>query len=330
MLSVERSLVPTQARGYRKVFVPGRLTVGVLFPIEAFSGDRPTMQGQTELARFAESAGFDALWFRDVPLRDPGFGDVGQIYDPFVYLGYIAAATREIALGTAAIVLPLRHPLHTAKAAASVDRLSEGRLLLGVASGDRPSEFPAFAVDIAARAELFRENLTVFGRALTEAFPAIESRYGRMLGVDLVPKPLTHGLPLLVTGRSGQDLDWIAANAHGWLSYPRAPAAQAQVIREWHAAQRRVRGEADLPFAQSLYIDLAHDPGEPASPIHLGYRVGRKSLVALLHQLREIGVGHVMLNLKYGRRPAGEVMRELADEVVPQLRAVRPTALDVA
>jgi alkanesulfonate monooxygenase SsuD/methylene tetrahydromethanopterin reductase-like flavin-dependent oxidoreductase (luciferase family) len=61
---------------------------------------------------------------------------VGQVYDPWVYLGWIAAQTSEIALATGALVLTLRHPLHTAKGAASVDRLSANRLVLGVASGD--------------------------------------------------------------------------------------------------------------------------------------------------------------------------------------------------
>jgi luciferase-type oxidoreductase len=124
MLKPDRTASPADCVGFRRMFAPGRLTVGVFFPIEAFSGDEPTMRGQERLARHAEDLGFAALWFRDVPLRDPNFGDVGQVYDPWVYLGWIAAQTSAIALATGSIVLPLRHPLHTAKAAASVDRLS--------------------------------------------------------------------------------------------------------------------------------------------------------------------------------------------------------------
>ena len=317
MLTIDHSAPATQARGYARLFGHSRLTLGVLLPIEAFDGDQPTMLGQVELAQFAESAGFDALWFRDVPLRDPSFGDIGQVYDPFVYLGYIAAHTEVIALGTAAIVLPLRHPLHTAKQAASVDRLSGGRLVLGIASGDRPIEFPAFGVELAERAELFRENLAVFRRALTESFPSVASRYGNLDGVDLVPKPITCGIPVLVTGRSGQTLEWIAEHAQGWISYPRAVVAQAHTVAEWRKAQSAVRQVADLPFAQSLYIDLLPSPDAPAQPIHLGYRLGRNALVRLLGQLHACGVAHVMFNLKYGRRPADEVMQELAAEVLP-------------
>ena len=180
----------SESRGFETMFSPGRLTLGVFFPIEAFQGDEPTMRGQERLARRAEELGFAALWFRDVPLRDPNFGDVGQVYDPWVYLGWIAAQTRTIALATGSIVLPLRHPLHTAKASASVDKLSGGRLVLGVASGDRPVEFPAFGVDYERRDVLFRENFRVIREVLTQEFPRIRSSYGTLFGTaDLVPKP---------------------------------------------------------------------------------------------------------------------------------------------
>src|ERR1700761_6149574 len=161
MLTPNMSAEVSDSPGFQKMFAPGRLTLGVFFPIEAFKGDQPTMRNQEYLARRAEELGFAALWFRDVPLRDPNFGDIGQVYDPWVYLGWIAAHTRTIALATGSIILPLRHPLHPAKAAASVDQLSGGRFLLGVASGDRPVEFPAFGIPFEKRDELFRENLRV-------------------------------------------------------------------------------------------------------------------------------------------------------------------------
>src|SRR5215212_1181484 len=94
-------------KSYYKMFKPKHLTLGVVFAIEAYEGAIPKMERQIELAQRAEELEFSALWFRDVPLHDPGFGDVGQIYDPWVYLGYIAAQTKNIALGTAAIIFSL-------------------------------------------------------------------------------------------------------------------------------------------------------------------------------------------------------------------------------
>ena len=78
-----------------------------------------SLEQVTGLAKLAESLGFSAVWLRDVPFNVPSFGDAGQVFDPFVYLGALAASTRRIALGVASIVLPLRHPAHVAKAAAS-------------------------------------------------------------------------------------------------------------------------------------------------------------------------------------------------------------------
>lgn len=310
--------------GFRRMFAADRLTLGVFFPIEAFAGDRPSMAGQEDLAARAESLGFAALWFRDVPLRVPVFGDVGQVYDPWVYLGAILARTRSIALATGAVVLPLRHPLHTAKAAASVDRLSGGRLVLGVASGDRPEEFPAFAQDLEARGDAFRENLRVMRRAWAESFPAIDSPYGRLDGADLVPKPLAASVPLLITGQSRQTLQWIAREADGWVTYPRPLDRQADAVRLWRMAVEGAAPGAFKPMAQSLYVDLSERPDEAATPIHLGIRAGRDVLREHLRALRAAGVNHVALNFKYGARPAAEVLEEIGERVLPEFPAGVP------
>lgn len=325
MSPVSEATTQTNHPGFARMFTPGRLTLGLFFPIEAFQGSNPTMQNQVALAQRAEALGFSALWLRDVPLLDPNFGDIGQIYDPWVYLGYITAQTRRIALATGAIILPLRHPLHVAKAAASVDVLSGGRLVLGVASGDRPVEFPAFGKDMEQRGQVFRESLAYFRRALTERFPEIDSPLGQLYGADLVPKPPTGSIPTLVTGHSQQSMEWIARNSDGWVMYPRPPVVQRMVVSEWRRATDEAAPGVFKPFGQSLYIDLAHDPSEPPRPIHLGYRLGRLYLIELLNTLQEIGVNHVILNLKYGQRPAPEVLEELGEHVVQLFSNLKAT-----
>ncbi len=318
-----------EPNGFRRMFAPGRLTLGVFFPIEAFEGDRPTMRHQERLARRAEELGFAALWVRDVPLRDPSFGDVGQVYDPWVYLGWIAARTSTIALATGSIVLPLRHPLHTAKAAASVDRLTGGRLVLGVASGDRPVEFPAFGVDYERRDALFRENVRVLRAVLSEEFPTVRSAYGVLSGTaDLVPKP-TSRLPILVTGSSRQSLEWIAEHADGWITYPRPLEQQGRLAAGWSSAVSAASPGVFKPFAQSLYIDLTDDPEGAPEPIHLGFRGGRNVVFGFLDALRGAGVHHVILNFKYARRDAADILEEVGREILPRLEAGRsavPTA----
>jgi luciferase-type oxidoreductase len=307
--------------GFRAVFSEPRLTLGLFFPIEAYRGDTPTMVGQDALARRAEELGFAALWFRDVPLRDPAFGDVGQIYDPWVYLGHVAALTRKIALATGAIVLPVRHPLHTAKAAASVDCLSAGRFVLGVASGDRQAEAVAFGVSLESRAELFRDHVRVLRSAWTESPPSVLPPHLAPHGLELVPRPLHGEVPILVVGRSQQSLEWIARQAQGFVTYPRPPAQQQRVIGEYRAAAEEA--EVVPHVAQALYVDLLEEKNAAPRPIHLGWALGREPLMVLLESYRRIGIAHVILNLKYGSRPAAEVVEEIGSEVLPWLTGRR-------
>ena len=310
-------------KAYNTVFKPGELSVGVFFAIESYKGSIPAMQYQAELAQRAEAHGFSALWFRDVPMHVPSFGDTGQVYDTWVYLGYIAAQTKKIALVTGSIILPLRHPIHTAKAAASIDTLTKGRFIMGVASGDRPLEYPAFNKDISEKAALFRESFA-YVRNLNKQFPVIHSSLGNIGGdMNLLPKSFGTKIPMLVTGHSGQNLEWIASNADGWIYYPRNILTQATITSQWRQTLQE-KGLTDKPFAQSLYIDLAEDPDTPPTPIHLGYRLGRNSLLEILSDLRAIGVNHVVFNLKYGSRSAGEVLGELGEYVLPAFKSRSP------
>ncbi len=308
-----------QHRGYSRMFQENHLTLGLFFPLESYEGSVPEMniEKQLKLAKRAEELDFAALWVRDVPLHDPYFGDAGQMYDPWVYLGYIAAHTQNMALGTASIILTLRHPLHVAKAAASVDKLSGERLVLGVATGDRPIEFPAFSVDPELRGTYFQEAVSVLKRAWKESFPVIQSPRVDLRNGDLLPKPRLSDIPLLVTGHSSQSPEWIAQNSDGWLYYPRNVNFQKILIANWRSLTDRFK-----PFSQSLYIDLTEDPNHAPVPIHLGFRIGRNPLVEYIESLKNVGVNHVIINLKYGHRPVEEVIEELGEEVVPHFPAL--------
>lgn len=300
--------------GFNQVFKPGKISFGIFFPIEAYQGPVARMTEQVELAQRAEQLGFSALWFRDVPLLDPYFGDAGQVFDPWVYLSFIAAQTSRISLVTGSIILPLRHPVHVAKAAASVDHLSKGRLILGVGTGDRPGEYRAFGIDPTLRQVLFRQSFHHIS-SLWNEFPNVESGYGRMEGdLDLIPKPYAGKIPLLVTGKSGQDIDWIARHADGWIYYPRNPMEQKEIVALFRSRLNAL-GIRDKPFAQSLYIDLSENINESPLPIHLGYRCGINALSSIIEHLCQVGVNHIVFNLKYAQRSAGDILEELGDLV---------------
>jgi luciferase-type oxidoreductase len=303
--------------GYNAVFRPQHLSVGLVVPIESYPGGPvPTMEQHFERVQLAEELGFSAVWLRDVPFNVPTFGDAGHVFDPFVYLGALAARTSDIALGVASVVLPLRHPAHVAKAAASADQLSGGRLILGIASGDRPEEFPAMDIPFAKRGELFRESYEYILR-MSEQQPRFGSSLGCVSGgMDMLPKPVAGKLPLLVTGSSQQDPNWIAQHADGWMTYPRAMNQQAQLIDDFRD-RIAVAGLADKPVMEPLYLDLAVDPDEPASPIHLGFRMGINALGDYLESRQAIGVNHVALNLRFNRVAPEQTLRLLADKTLP-------------
>lgn len=302
---------------FEKIATEGKLTLGLVFPLEAYSGSVAKMENQEHLAKRSEELGFKALWFRDVPFNDPSFGDAGQLYDPWIYMTHIMNHTQRIALATGSVILPLRHPVHTAKSINSLQILSKERLVLGVASGDRPIEYPAFNQDLERKSELFRDSF-FYIKALQEDFPNYASKfYGKTNGgIDLLPKYYSK-TPMLVTGHSGQSLDWIAEHSDGWLYYPRDFNSLQRVIQQWKEALTKA-DKNWKPFMQSLYVDLSKNSNANPTPIHLGFKSGTEYLIYHLRLLESYGVSHVILNLKYGSRPAEEMIEEIGEQVIPQ------------
>lgn len=308
----------SQHKAFVRSFREGKLTLGLGMPLESYEGHFPKMdlEEQVKLAKQAEADGFAALFVRDAPIYDPNFGDVGFLYDPFMFLTYIAAQTEKIALGTASIVTTLRHPLHVAKSAATLDHLSGGRFLFGAATGDRPIEFPAFKVDPEERVALFQESVQVIRQVWREEFPKIESSRLSLTEGDLMPKPLLGNIPLFGTGYSGQTLEWLAEHTDGWFFYAQGVNEQRELVAKWRAATTAFK-----PFTQTISIDLSENPREAPKPIQGGFRAGHLFLLDYLRAYEEIGVNHVVLGLKAGKRPAAEVIQELGEYVVPYFPA---------
>ncbi len=305
-------------KGYNSVFKSNKLSIGLVVPIENYAqGPVPTMNNHLERVRLAEELGFKAVWVRDVPFNVPTFGDAGQTFDPFTYLGYLAGQTKEIALGVASIALPLHHPVHVAKSAATIDQLSGGRIILGVASGDRFDEYPAMDIDYEKRGELFRESFDYIRKA-QDSFPVLETEhYGNLKGhIDILPKPTAQKIPMLLTGFSRQTLEWNAQNADGWMSYPKSLSQQKETISEW----RTLIGEPqrfDKPFMQPLYVVLEDDDDFKPRTIQLGFRIGANYLNEYLQKAKHIGVNHVAINLRFNSMNIDSTLEHIANKVLP-------------
>lgn len=293
----------------------GGLSIGVELPLDndwSPAGDAerqrdgrrpgvPDLEHHAVLARLTDTLGFRALWVRDVPVYDPSFGDAAQVFETFSYLGYLAGVTRDILLGTAAVVLPLREPLLTLKSAATIQELSGGRLLLGVASGDRPVEYPLFGRDFESRGASFREQVALLRDGARGHLPA---------GLDVLPAARTP-TPLFVAGLAQQTPAWIGAHMDGCLAYPGTPDDHARRAGAWRAVA------GDKPYVTFFHLDLAADPHEPLQRHRFGARTGRHALIAELAALRAAGVAHIGLHFRRNRRPLDETLAEIASEVLP-------------
>ncbi len=151
--------------------------------------------------------------------------------DPFVALSFAAAATSTIRLQTQVAVLAYRNPFLTAKAAASLDVLSGGRLILGVAAGYLKGEFAALGVDFEQRNELTDEAITAIRRAWSESGVKLEGRHFSASGNTMLPRPLQQpGPPIWVGGNSRRAIRRAVELADGWLPFP-APAQTARHLR---------------------------------------------------------------------------------------------------
>jgi len=306
------------SNGYNRVFQQNELSIGLVVPIEHYpSSPMPAMTDHLQRVQEAEQLGFKSIWLRDIPFNVPSFGDAGQLFDPFTYLGFLAGHTSEIALGVASIALPLHHPVHLAKSAATIDHISGGRLILGVASGDRPNEYPSMGLPFEQRGEMFREAFD-FIRLAQEDFPTYNStHFGSMDGtIDVLPKPISKRIPLLITGHSQQSLEWNAKNGDGWMSYPKDLFSQNTTIAQWRK-HIETSGEHNKPFMQPLYVELQRDDHSKAQPIPLGLRTGPNQLVDYLLKLREIGVNHVAINLRFNKLEMDKTLEVLSEIVLP-------------
>ncbi len=305
--------------GYNNTFKYGELSIGIVVPIENYAnGPIPKMENHLERTKLIDQLGFKALWLRDVPLHVPAFGDAGQTFDPFTYLGFLAGQTEQIALGISSIALPLHHPVHVAKAVNTVDHLSQGRIILGIASGDRAEEYPATGMDYVNRGTSFRHSYQYL-RASEKDFPHLDNnQFGTLNGsMDILPKPYGPKIPMLVTGYSQQSTEWIAKNADGWMYYPRSFQQQELKIREWRQLISTTQ-KYSKPFMQPLYIDLIEQSDFKPQGIHLGIRTGTDFLIEYLQSVKSIGANHVALNLRFNNNKIEDTLELLAKKVLPQ------------
>ncbi|WP_459464603.1 TIGR03571 family LLM class oxidoreductase [Rhizobium sp. No.120] len=301
------------------LFHPDRLSFGIVLPAQMRTAADIEFDAQLDLAAHADKLGFDALWVRDVPLNSDSYPDPIGHADPWVFLGALAAVTSNIHLATGAIVLPLRHPLHIAKASLSIASLSKGRFVLGLGSGDRPTEYEMFGEDIEDRKTLFQSHWQRLAAALQRDQQVLDKSGHIRNEFAIRPSLQQSPIPMVAVGSSSQSLEWIARHAAAWMTYYRPLSVQKDRLALWRNAQGKVTTDF-RGFGQSMVLELLDNPQASYEEINLGGRTGRRGLIDALSAMREAGIHHVAFNLAALGRPLGDVMEEIAADVLPAIR----------
>jgi probable F420-dependent oxidoreductase len=216
-----------------------------LFSVNSYACSRSATAAR--IARQAQSCGFDSLWAGEhVVLPDPRVApspmEPGEpILDPLVSLAFLAAHTTTVLLGTGIVILPQRNPLVLAKQVASLDAVSEGRLILGIGAGYLEPELTAIGVPMSERGARTDEYLAAMRQLWYAERPAHEGRFVRFSGVQANPRP-GRRVPIVVGGHTPAAHRRAVEQGDGWYGFSldeAATAAQVEGLREAAARYER-------------------------------------------------------------------------------------------
>jgi probable F420-dependent oxidoreductase len=308
------------------------MKLGVFLPV---SGRAAVPEVLTDAAQQAERLGFDSVWAAErmvnpweMNTRYPYKADDAWFVPPespfletLTALTFLAGVTRTIALGSAVIVLPYRHPLFTARVATSIDTLSNGRLILGVGIGWMAEEFEALGVPFKDRAGMSEEQLQIFSHLWSEDRPSFDGRFYKFEPVAVNPKPVQKPrFPIWIGGESAAAQRRAALYADAWFSYFVKITAADLAAR--YAQVRQLATDAGRsPEAVKLCcvrpIELTEEPVPQADDTLRGTPA---QLVEALKAYRDVGVEHMALQFMRGRWPERRAQIErFGHEVLPAL-----------
>lgn len=301
------------------------LRIGVTFPAGQY-----THSPLDEYTRRVESLGFDSLWLID----NLGSGTPGL--ECLTTLGYMAACSNRLSIGTSVLLLPLHNPVLLAHAVNSLDVLSQGRLTLGIGVGDPPSHDP-IGSDRRTRGQRCEESLALMQKLWTERDVSFSGRFNRVSDYTLSPRSVqTPHVPVWMGGFAPAVLARAGRYADGFICVGMSPAD----CRDLFAAvdsEAQTAGRARLTRAVHAYFCIAEDAaeamrsasdalsrqyGEPTSvddptPYLLGTAEDcRRALAAFA----EVGVTHFILDPVCRPEAVTTQLERLEKEVVRPFR----------
>ena len=304
-----------------------RVTLGVAIP-QTFVGGPVDTRGMREFLQRAEALGYESAWVVEQIL-----GSAASL-EPVETLAWAAAVTERLRLGSAVLLTALRSPVHLAKALATIDQLSHGRLIVGVGLGGNPKVYPAYGLAAERRAARFAEGLRLMKRLWTEPRVSMAGEFFRLENASMEPKPVQKPHPpLWFGGHHPQALRRAVELGDGFIG---AGAASTATFAEEMRTLRAILAEAgtapaSFPVGKRVYIALDRDRARAGKRLAewFGAFYGRPALAedvcvwgdadACVEGLRDVvaaGAGFLMLNPVFDEL---EQLERLAADVAPRL-----------
>ncbi|HEU0244365.1 MAG TPA: LLM class flavin-dependent oxidoreductase [Candidatus Limnocylindrales bacterium] len=283
---------------------PGRpLGVGVQLPEVEREVRWPELRA---IARTAEDAGFDSIWLGDHLLYRYASGETRGPWEAWTTLAGLAEATQRITLGPLVAATAFHVPFMLAKLAATVDEISDGRLVLGIGAGWNPVEFAALGAPFDHRISRFEESFTIVRTLLQDGAIDFEGEFFSARDAELLPRPARPGGPPLLIGSSGPRMlevtvphvqawnAWYAdtRNTPGGVAPLRARVDEAARVagRDPGEIERTVAVQVQLPGGTGRVMGDT-DPRQAVQPL----RGTPDEMAEELRAYAREGIGHVQL-----------------------------------
>jgi len=237
-------------------------------------------------------------------------------------LGYMAACSSTIKLGSTVIILPYRNPLVQAKMFASLDVLSNGRMICGVGVGWLEKEFDTLGVPYAERGAMSDEYLQIFRTLWTQADPEFHGKYFDIEGIQFYPKPVQQPhIPIWVGGHSRAALRRTARLGDCWHTTRQTPDFVAQnlpYLRE--QAERAGRDPASISISLKRSLHFTDLGASEEKSVRTGGVIiaTTREVIDDVYYCRELGIDQLTYDFRVeGADACIEVMEHLAREVLP-------------
>lgn len=290
----------------------------------------------TTLAKRAEALGYDSIWVTDrmlipvesrsrYPYSTTGAFPLGPDepwLEPLTAVTYLATITQRISVGTSVLVIPYRNPVHTAKAVATADYLSGGRVILGAGIGWWREEFAAVGIPFEDRAARTLEYLKVMKEIWTKPRVAFEGRFVRIAEAGGVrPHPARpSGIPIWIGGHSEAALQRVVEVGDGWhplglrppvTLHPAELGAKVRQLRDMASAGGRDPATITISFKAPLSFEEA--AGGTRTPL----TGSPAQIIEDLRAYAAVGVQHFVLDFSVPTVPA---MLEVLERFVAGVR----------